>query len=432
MQIGLLHPALDQGHGALHAVFQANARFAASSGEASVRLTALGAYLVMRLVARTLESAGEDDPALELQRRSTVQFANELPTTVAECAHLRFVLAALPIDLGELVPLRRALLRYAGWLEREGRLDMALEALRLAARTWNAEIPPRDFAALALEVGRVNRQLDRLHLASDAYRAASAAACHAGDRLAQLRARLGDISVRRLEGHTDGLEAELRALLGECRDDPALAPLVPLLHAELGALSSAAGRPDDAIAAMVQATHAAGSVPERLQMLAGLGRILLELGVHDLAARLLEQVAARSPDRLVRAGAEVELMDIAARDGNRLGFERLRASLARLIGRLPATMRAEFHYRAGLGFFRFSQLGRARRSWSAGRTLAIRQGLDQWADRFRRLQDAEGEPAHLVTSGEPHPWTGREVLLRDVRSLLRPASPSAMPAVELV
>jgi tetratricopeptide (TPR) repeat protein len=432
VQIGLLHPALDQGHGALHAVFQANARVAAGSGEESVRLTALGAYLVMRLVARTLEAAGDDDPALELQRRSTVQFVDELPTTVAECAHLRLVLATLQTDLAELVPLRRALVRYAGWLEREGRLDMALEALRLTARTWNAEIPPRDFATLALEVGRVNRQLDRLHLAGDAYRAASAAASHSGDRLAQLRARLGDISVRRLEGQSDGLEQELGALLGECQDDSELASLVPLVHAELGALPSAAGRPDDAIAAMVQATRAAHSVPERLQMLAGLGRILLELGVHDLAARLLEQVAARSPDRLVRAGAEVELMDIAARDGNRLGFERLRAGLARLTWRLPATMRAEFHYRAGLGFVRFSQLGRARRSWSAGRSLAIRQGLDQWADRFRRLQDTEGEPPLLVANGHSRSWSGREALLGEVRSLLRPLSPSAISAAELV
>jgi tetratricopeptide (TPR) repeat protein len=432
VQIGLLDPALDQGHGALHAVFQANARFAATSGEESLRLTALGAYLVMRLVARTLETAGRDDPALELQRRSTTLFVDNLPTTVAECAHLRFVLGAVPSEEMELVPLRRALLRYAGWLEREGRLDMALEALRLAARTWNAEIPPRDFTALALEVGRVNRQLDRLLLASDAYRAASAAARHTGDRLAQLRARLGDISVRRLEGRTDGLEQELRALLGECQVDPTLASLVPLIHADLGALSGAAGRPDDAVRAMVQATREARSVPERLQMLAGLGRILLELGVRDLAARLLEHVAARSPDRLVRAGAEVELMDIAARDGNRLGFERLRAGLARLIWRLPATMRAEFHYRAGLGFYRFSQLARARRSWSAGRTLAIRQGLDQWVERFRRLQDSEGEQAHMAGAGDPHPWTGREALLREVRGLLHPASRSVMPAVELV
>jgi tetratricopeptide (TPR) repeat protein len=432
VQIGLLHPALDQGHGALHAVFQANARFAASSGDAPVRLTALGAYLVMRLVARTLETAGNADPALELQRRSTVQFVDDLPTTVAECAHLRFVLAALSGEAEELVPLRRALLRYAGWLEREGRLDMALEALRLAARTWDADIPPRDFTALALEVGRVNRQLDRLRLASDAYRAASSAALCTGDRLAQLRALLGDISVRRLEGRTSGLEQELRALLGECRDDPALVSLVPLVHADLGALSSAAGRPDDAVRAMVQATRAARSVPERLQMLAGLGRILLELGVRDLAAAVLEHVAARSPDRLVRAGAEVELMDIAARDGNRLGFERLRAGLARLIWRLPATMRAEFHYRAGLGFFRFSQLARARRSWSAGRTLAIRQGLEQWAEHFRRLQDSEDEQMRLTTSGDSHSWTGREALLHEVRSLLHPSPRSAMPEVELV
>lgn len=432
MQIRLLDPALDQGHDALHAVFQANAQFAATSGEERLRVTALGAYLVMRLVARMLDDGSQPDAALELQRLSTAQFVDDLPTTVAECAHLRFILAALPGDDAELVPLRRSLLRYARWLEREGRLDMALEAFRLAARTWDGDIPPRQFTALALEVGRVNRQLSRLRLARDAYRAAADAAQLADDQLAYLRARLGGISVRRLEGQTHGLEHELRSLLAACQDDPALAPLVPFIHADLGALSSATGRPDDAIRAMVEATRSARSVSERLQMLAGLGRILLELGVRDLAATLLEHVATRSPDRLVRAGAEMELMDIASREGNRLGFERLRAGLGRLIWRLPATMRADFHYRAGTGFARFSQPTRARRSWSAGRTLAMRQGLEEWADVFQRLQEARSEKGLVANTGESLACADLESLLGDVRGLLHPASQPMMPEAELV
>jgi tetratricopeptide (TPR) repeat protein len=432
VEIRLLDPALDQGHGALHAMFEASAQSAATSGEENLRVTALGAYLVMRLVARTLDATGEGDTALELQRLSTATFVDDLPTTVAECAHLRQVLAVLPDDQMDLMPLRRALLRYAGWLEREGRLDMALEALRLVARTWAGDIPPREFTALALDVGRVNRQLARLSLATDAYHAASEAARLTGDRVAHLRACIGGLTVRRLEGATDGLDRELRALLDECHDDPALSAVVPLIHADLGALASAAGRPDDAIRALVQATRATRSAGERLQMLVGLGRILLELGIRDLAAMLLEHVAARSPDRLVRAGAEVELMDIASRDGNRLGFERIRASLGRLMWRLPATMRAEFHYRAGQGFARFSQHARARRSWAAGRTLAMREGLDRWADRFRQLRDAPGEQTLESIGVEADASVGRAMLLRDVRGLLRPRTRPVVPDVELV
>lgn len=431
MQIRLLHPALDQGHGALHAVFQAHAQLAAGKGEERMRVTALGAYLVMRLVARTLEAESQPDAPLELQRLSTAQFVDELPTTVAECAHLRVILAALPGDGGAPVPLRRALLRYAGWLEREGRLDMALEALRLAARTWQDDIPPREFTSLALEVGRVNRQLARLRLASDAYGAAAEAARLSGDRQAQLRARLGGLSICRLEGETQGLERELHALLAQCEAEAALAALVPLVHADLGALASAVGRPADAVRAMVRATRASRSVPERLQMLAGLGRILLELGIRDDAASLLEHVVARSPDRLVRAGAELELMEIASLGGNRLGFERLRAGLGRVLWRLPAPMRAEFHYRAGLGLARFAQRARARRCWSAGRTLSVRQGLERWAEIFGRLQEGRaGE--ELVASAPLHDRTGVDALLDEVRGLLQPASWSFEPEAEQV
>ncbi len=417
MLIGRLDSAMYQAGGPLHAVFHANAQLAASRGEEQLRSTALGAYLVMRLVARTLAEGETDGTALELQRISTTHFVDGLPTTLAECAHLRLLLTAL-MDDPDRGQLRHALWRYAGWLEREGRLDMALESLRLAARTWRGEIPPRDFTALALDVGRVNRQLARHDLAQDAYAAAAEGAAATGDRSAQLRARLGTISVHRLRGEMSGLDHALHALLQECELDQSLAALLPLVHADIGALFSSLGRPAEAVRAMLCAARAAATVPERLQILAGLGRILLEIGAGDIAQLLLQHVAAHASDRLLRGSAELELMELASLDGNRVGFERLRAALDRSLWRWPAAMQADFHYRSGLGFSRFAQLGRAGRSWAEGRAVADRHGLEEWTGFFRRVEGSLDGCRNVTI--ERHRPAGLRVdqLLEDVQALL--------------
>lgn len=430
MLIGRLDPALHQESGSIHAVFRANAHPASAGSEERLRATALGAYLVMRLLDRTLELAGTTDDALNLQRVSTVSFVDGLPTTVAECAHLRLILAALTADSdGPAWPhLRSALLRYAGWLEREGRLDLSLEALRLTARTWRGEIPPQDFTTLALNVGRVNRQLARLRLAQDAYDVAAEAAETTGDRVGQLRARLGAISVRRLRGEVTGLEAELRAVLAECESEAALTALLPLVHADIGALCTSVGRAGDAIRAMVRAARAAASLPERLQVLAGLGRTLLEVGYRDTAKLVLEHVASHAADRLVRATADLELMDVASTEGNRLAFERLRGSLGRYMWRLPATTRADFHYRSGLGLSRFSQPGRAARSWSAGRTLALEEGLDDWTGVFLRLEKSLPGCGEVRVESAAPASLNLGALLDEVHALIHPTGLSTMQA----
>lgn len=430
MLIGRLDSALHQDGGAIDAVFRANAHRATARSDDNLRATALGAYLVMRLVTRTLELAGGSDESLTLQQVSTARFVDDLPTTMTECVHLRLVLAGLATDAGgrSWPRLRIMLLRYAGWLEREGRLDLALEALRLAARTWRGEIPPAEFTALALTVGRVNRQLARLRLAEDAYAAAQDGAVATDDRLGQLRARLGTVSVRRLQGDLRGLDAELAAALAACRQDDTLAPLLPLVHAEIGALCTAAGRASDAIRSMVRAARAATTELERLQVLLGLGRILLETGRLPAARLMLEHVASSADDRLLRASADLELMDLASAEGDRLAFERVRIGLDRFMWRLPATTRADFHYRCGLGLSRFAQFARAARSWAAGRELAIDEGLSDWDDIFFRLQGSLGGCRDVVVERDAPASAELDALLEDVRSLILPSGPTTFPA----
>lgn len=391
MLIGRLASALHQEHGAAHPGADVRRRFRASGPDGTPGAPALAAYLVIRLVTRTLDAGATPEVGLVLQRASTLHFLDELPSTDPECVQLRLIVAAL----GEPAPfahLRRLLLRYAGWLEGEGRLDQALEVLRLAARTWPGEIPPRDFTELALEVGRINRQLTRLAHADDAYAAAAEGAASTGNRVEQLRAQLGRIAVRRLQGRLAGLEVELQAIAAECERDPSLAALGPLVHADIGALCTARGEPAEAVREMLRAARAASSVPERLHVIAALGRLLVELGESEVATLLLEHVASRAADRMLRATADLERMDLASSAGNRILFERLRAELGAVVWRLPPALRVDFHYRSGTGLSRFGQRARARQSWTTGRLVAIEEQLDDWATLLRGVQEAPAAP----------------------------------------
>jgi hypothetical protein len=64
--------------------------------------------------------------------------------------------------------------------------------------------------------------------------------------------------------------------------------------------------------------------------------------------------------------------------------------------------------------------------------VAIREGLDRWADIFRQLQEPECEVAQEASSEGADASLGREMLLGDVRGLLRPPAQPALPEVELV
>lgn len=414
MLIGRLAAALHQEHGAAHPGTDVRRRFPASGPDGTPGAPALAAYLVIRLVTRTLDAGATPDVALALQRVSTLHFLDELPSTDPECVHLRLIVTALG-DQATGAQLRRLLLRYAGWLEREGRLDQALDVLRLAARTWPGDIPPRDFTELALEVGRINRQLARLAHADDAYAAAAEGAASTGNRVEQLRARLGRLAVRRLQGRLEGLEAELHAVAAECECDPSLMALLPLVHADIGALCTARGKPAEAVLEMLRAARTASTVPERLHVIAGLGRLLAELGERDVATVLLEHVATRAADRLLRATADLERMDLASADGNRILFERLRSGLGEVIWRLPPALRAEFHYRSGIGFVRFGQAARARQSWTTGRMLAIEERLDDWAVVLR---DAPQAPGRLREREDTAASDDLAPLLADARALV--------------
>lgn len=386
------------------------------------RRAALGAYLAARLVDRLLsaDEGADGEEGLRWQRESTLYYMRDLPDDDVETRHLAQVVASIePAARARLGPVRIALQDYASFLEHEGRLAEALEVLRLLATTWSGDVPAGDFGSLALFAARLNRQLGRWELAAEAYLVAEEAAAESGDIAVVLRARLGRASVLRARGDFGASRLEVERVIDAAAGEPHLAAVLGAAYGDLGAVLARAGQPVDGVRALYEAYRRTPDPIQRLRILGELGAGLAELGASDSARIAFELVAASPIGVLVRAGACLELMDLASAGGDRLGFERHRAAARGFADRMPPGVAVDFGFRTALGLARFGQFGRAEETWNESLVLARATGLVEWARTIEhvleRLDGCSAGAAAPAEAVEPSPEVAE--LAADLRTL---------------
>lgn len=381
--------------GLRHAALLARADEQLAGADGSQR-GALGAYLVARLMDRMVGLTGApcEEQGFRWQSDHTAMYVASLPQDDADAAHLtRIVEATRAAPAERLEVARQALSAYADHLERAGRFDQALDVERLVGLTWRQGIPARDFASLALTIGRLNRHLGRAEPAGAAYDAAMAAAGQAGDEAASLRARLGQAAAWRLEGDVAAAEREVCAVIELADGDPALKSLGGLALAELGAIHAVRGRPVPAVRALLEAVPHFTDVEDRLRTLGELGWILVLLGEREAADAAFRLVELRSANAVIRGRATLGLMELASRADDRVGFQRWRLALLDGFGALPPLMQVEFRYREGAGLARFGRSARARAAWRDAGVLARMHEFPGWASRISNALEQLGAGA---------------------------------------
>lgn len=369
-----------------HAPFLERARAEHDAArDASARL-ALGAYLVSRLVGRVLAPTDRpgDGEGLLWQLDAVRRHLRELPPDIPESAHLHGITDALPMGGQSAAGLRLGLMAYAYFLEHEGRLEEALEILALAVRTHGAEVPQADFAAAALFTGRLNRLLARWNEATSAYLAAEAAAEQGGDQVLVLRSRLGRGAVLRGMGNLPLARATVESVIAAA-ERAELTDVKAMALTDLGAVCALEGKRVEAVQANYEAFLLTEDGLQRMRVLGDLGIGLMEIGAYDGARLAFEIVVASRTSFLIRTNAVLELMELESGVGNRMAFERRRAEAEKARERMPPSMRADLHFKEGVGFARFGQMTRARQTLTEGLAFAEAHRLNAWYFRFERL-----------------------------------------------
>jgi len=350
--------------------------------EESARL-ALGAYVVCRLVGGmfTRDGSTESDEAFEWQLTAVRRHLRSLPADTPESAHLSGISQEVSLSPTTKSGLRLSLTAYAYFLEHEGRLEEGLDVLSLAARTHGDSVPAADFASTALFAARLNRLLARWSPATKCYLAAERAAEQANDAVMQLRARLGRGAVLRGMGNLPMARAIGEEVVqAACKAN--LPEMQALAYTDLGAVYSVEGKKIEAVQANYRAFRLTEDTLQRMRILGDIGVYLVELGVHDAARVAFEIVLGSKTSFLVRTNAILELMELESSVGNRMAFERRRAAAEEMCERMPPSMLADFHFKAGVGLARFGQTARARVLLSAGLQISETHRLNAWYFRF--------------------------------------------------
>jgi tetratricopeptide (TPR) repeat protein len=404
-----------------HAPFLERARVERELGRELPARLALGAYVVARLVDRLLSGLEgvEAQEGFSWQVAAVRRHLGDLPGDAPEAAHLRGIAEAVPGDPTPTPALRLCLTAYAYFLEHEARLDEALDVLGLAGRAHGAWVPAAEFAAIALFAGRLNRLLARWAAANTCYGRAEDAAQSSGDMVTALRSRLGRSAVLRGQGnlplsHAMAVEVAKRAEALEMREVEAMA------WSDVGAVLVLEDRMEEAVQAKYRAFRLTDDTLNRMRVLGDLGVGLLRIRAYESARLAFEIVAESNTSFLVRTNSVLELMELESEVGNRIAFERHRADAERSRDRMPPSMIADYHFKAGLGMSRFGRPKRAKELLSAGLRLAEEHRLNVWYFKFEnQLKALEASaPAETLEAREPE--------------LVTPATSSWSPAVQEV
>ncbi|MEP6571073.1 MAG: hypothetical protein ABJD11_00190 [Gemmatimonadota bacterium] len=390
-----------------HAPFLDRARSEREQGRQESSLIALGAYLVARLVSRLHLATGadEDRESFRWQLESTRKFIRDLRQDAPETAHLSGVVEAAGTNPPELASVRIGLMAYAYFLEHESRMSEALEVLANVGQCYAGDIPAPESTSLALFVARLNRMLARWDSANDAYRAAEEAAVHSGDPSGALLSRLGRAKVMSGQGSLVNARREIERII-TAGTASGLRDVVGRASQDLGAVLGQQGLMLESLQAQFQAFEYTDDESARCRILGDLGVLLRELGATAAAQQAFAIVLKSRSSFAVRQNAQLELMDIESSQGNRVAFERRRQEVENAADRMPPSMAVDYHYKLGIGFARFGQMARARRSLADALRLAEAHALNEWYFRVERiLQNLEECPElKPAPSGSAEVW----------------------------
>jgi tetratricopeptide (TPR) repeat protein len=402
-----------------HAVFlQRVADEPAASPE--VRL-GQGAFLALRFV--DLLSPDRESPAPDVFRyqwAATERYCSELAGEGTEAAHLAGLVRATSEahrtdDVRALAP---ALLAYALYLEQDAHFEEAEDVLLTLVRVGGERLAASDGTAAWMRVGRVRRLQTDFDSADAAYAEGGRIAAAAGDRQGLLLSRIGKTNVLYFRGNLAEAERGWRAVLADAEAGRFREVQAQAEHG-LGTALQRRGQAHEAASHLWRAFELYEDGASQVRALGDLGILMLALGDIAGAEHALAEVVRRAtlPDLL--ANAKIELMHCASFRRDRVGFERWRERALDHFEEALPNIRADYHFKVGIGLARFGNYGKAETQMQQAHEIATAHGLHEFVFRIERiksgLRGCEALEHSESNAAEPVVWTDQ---LREVSASL--------------
>jgi tetratricopeptide (TPR) repeat protein len=260
-----------------------------------------------------------------------VTAVREAIADVPETTPLRRILSAIvesiasasSVDIHALVP---RLMAYAQSLEYDARWALAADIYETVVAHGDPVADADLVVPAFLQLGHCRRMLDELDRAAFAYENAARVAHAAGDMFGLLRSRIGDAKVAISRGNMPLAET----ILDETTERAQLSGFDDLqsrsLH-ERAYLAGLCGQHERAVHFAYQALAVTPAPRDRDRILANIAAGLQHLGLYDAARDANLVLAMTSQEQYVRWLAELNLMELAAKEGIELQFDKYRREL---------------------------------------------------------------------------------------------------------
>jgi hypothetical protein len=313
----------------------------------------------------------------------------------------RIVEAMMMMHDPDVQPVLPRLFAFASILENRSSFALAADVYRAVAKHVDAQAHFDLAYDSWMKQGFCFRMVADFEMAERGYAQAGLLAGRTRDRGRVLLARIGEAKVAWGRGNLPEAQEQLEAIAAEAETLGDQRLHAVSLH-ELAAVA----RLRNDIPAAVRLAHDAlrrmTREDDRERVLADLGNFLGYAGAFDTARAALGLIAERARTQEMRWNAQVNLMDLAVREGSETRFEQLRRAIEQqpLAGR----MAADFFRDAARGYARFGRLTEARAALARSRDVAERAGLHQVTfelDALERRLDQETSLQPIAPTAAP-------------------------------
>jgi len=377
-----------------------------------------GAFLALRFV--DLLSPDREPPTPDVFRyqwAATERYCAELAGEGTEASHLSGLVRATgeahaSNDVSLIAP---GLFAYALYLEHESHLEEAEDVLLTMIAVGDRRLRLPDMISAWLRLGRVRRMQTDFDRALAAYAEAGRIAAGIGDRQSVLLSRVGRCNVIHFRGNLAEAEAAWRELLAEASAEGFRTVQAQAEHG-LGNILGRRGHPQQGVPHLWRSYELYEDESGRLRALSDLGLLLLAIGQVADAEQALNEVVRRESVADNLSNAKIELMNCASYRRDRVTFERWREKALDHSTDIPANIRADYHFKAGIGFARFENYTRSEHELRRALEIATTHDLHEFVFRIEPLIGRLRECAEVeATFPEPTDTTQE---LREVSASL--------------
>jgi tetratricopeptide (TPR) repeat protein len=226
-----------------------------------------------------------------------------------------------------------------------------------------------------MQLGACLRTMAQWREAASAYSVAGQIAMLSGDMVNVLRSRVSEANIAIDRGNLPHAEAILEETIGRTGSVPAFAETRALaLHARAH-VASLRGDFEQAVRLGYDALEGVRTQTARDRILSDIATAFFDLGVRSAARDAYLILAATAQEQYVRWASTINLMELAALDGQQTVFEEHRRELSTAI--LPANLSAYYFFYVGQGYRLFDRDRAAEAALSRAVEIASANQLNQ-------------------------------------------------------